>query len=374
MLKQRFIYNTLLVLTSVLFFGCNEKVTPEPEVDCSTKGFFDEYSSREFEMGFSTWPYDATISAVENTYQFIEENADIYSEHIDNKIPWSSWINNSALPIEFTNDLDSRVSRRINNHKLLLSISLLNGERSDLAEDYDGSIPNYTFMNDSVIEDAYFKHVQYIVSEMNPDYLVIAIEANELLKYSSAKWDEYKLLIQNVKQRIQQEFPELEISESITLHSIYQTDDYSADEVTDIFEYANNLDFVTISFYPFFKNLHNKSEFQNAFDYLHSNITKPISFSETNHIAEDLSVNYFNLFIEGDECEQNAYLETLISNAQEHNYKFIIWWAYRDYDALWETFPEDSKDLGKLWRDTGLLNEDGEQRVGYSIWQKVFAK
>jgi hypothetical protein len=41
---------------------------------------------------------------------------------------------------------------------------LLNNERNDLASDFDGTIPNYTSLNDVEIEDAYFKHIQYITT------------------------------------------------------------------------------------------------------------------------------------------------------------------------------------------------------------------
>ena len=96
------------------------------------------------------------------------------------------------LPIEFTNDITNRESRKIPNTKLVVSVSLLNIERTDLAFDYDGLTPNYTSMNDLHIENAYFQHIKYIVNQLNPNYLIIAIEVNELLKNTPSKWDEYK--------------------------------------------------------------------------------------------------------------------------------------------------------------------------------------
>ena len=134
------------------------------------------------------------------------------------------------------------------------------------------------------------------------------------------------------------------------------------------------MDFVAVSFYPFFKGQHTKEEFQQAFNFLHDKVNKPIAFVETTHIAEDLSVPAFDLFIEGDECEQNAYLEILLANAQKENYEFVIWWAYKDFDSLWQTFPDEVKDVGKLWRDTGLIDENGNERKGYLTWRKAFNK
>jgi len=362
---------TVFILACALL-GCNKD---ESVKICITENFFNEYPTRNFQMGFSTWIYAPSQESKDDTYRFIGKNSDIYSEHIDDKIPWDAWINNTVLPAEFTDDIASRASNKISNSQLVVSIGLLNGDRSNLAEDFDENPPSYTALNDQKIEDAYFKHVKYIIDALQPNYLVIAIEANELKIKSPSKWDNYKSLIAAVKARVKQANPNLKISESITLHTLYQPDVSNPEEyITEIVDYANQLDFVSISYYPFFKNQHSKAEFQQAFDFLHSKINKPIAFVETSHIAEDLSVTSFDLFIPGNTCEQNTYLETLLTNAQKENYEFVIWWAHRDFDALWNTFPEEAKDLGKIWRNTGLLDDQGNERPAYSTWKHVFDK
>jgi hypothetical protein len=367
-------FNFFFLVAILLVIGCKENDTVTPGEGCTTQNFFSEYPSRNFKMGFSTWIYAPNQQAKEDTYRFIGKNADIYSEHIDDKIPWHAWMNNLPLPVEFTDEIASRVSNKIANNQLVLSVSLLNDDRSDLAEDFDGSIPGYTALNDQEIEDAYFKHVKYLVDALDPDYLIIAIEVNELKLKSEKKWSEYKLLIHKVKTRIKDEFPGLILSESITLHNFYLPDISNPDVYIDeIAAYANQMDLVTISYYPFFKGQHTKAGFQQAFDFLHGKINKPIAFVETSHLAKDLSVSSFNLFITGDTCEQNAYLETLITNAQEHHYAFVIWWAHRDFDALWQTFPDEQKDLGKLWRNTGVLDDNGNERPSYLTWKQVFS-
>ncbi len=330
---------------------------------------------RDFKMGFTTWSFGPDIQDVNDTYSFIENNADIYTEHIDNKIPWNAWMNNLPLPTEFTNEITGRVNRKIDHAQLLLSVSLLNSNRDELAEDYDGTIPSYSNLNDVQIEDAYFKHINYLVSQLTPDYLVIAIEVNELKIRAEDKWDSYKLLIQNVKSRVKQLYPNLTISESISLHNLYEPDVANpAAYINEMTNYINQMDFVAISFYPFFKNLHSKNEFQQIFDFLHNNINQPIAFVETSHIAEDLIVPNLNLSINGTEIEQNLYLECLLENAQEQNYEFVIWWTHRDYDALWETFPPELKDIGQLWRDSGLLDENGNERLSITTWNNHLDK
>jgi len=368
-------YFLLFAVIVIGFFSCSDDDDGNQNEKCFDSTFFSEYPSKNFEMGFSTWAYAPSLESINSTYQFINNNSTIYSEQIDNNIPWSTWINNATLPSEFTDDLTRRLDNKITNLPLLLSISLLNIDRTDLASDFDGSIPNYSALNDKIIEDAYFKHVDYLIQKFQPKYLVIAIEVNELRIKDENKWEEYKLLIQEVKTRIRNKYPNLQLSESITLHNLFQPEVSDPnDYINEMVAYANQMEFVAISYYPFFKGHHTKTEFQTAFDFLHEKINQPIAFSETSHIAEDLSVSGFNFFADGSACEQNAYMETLLKNAQNHNYKFVVWWAHRDFDELWETFPEDLKDLGKLWRDTGLLDENGVERPAYQTWEKVLHK
>ncbi|MEL7001227.1 MAG: hypothetical protein AAFN93_00690 [Bacteroidota bacterium] len=327
----------------------------------------------DFNMGFTTWSFGPNLQDVNDTYSFIENNSDIYAEHIDNNIPWNAWINDLTLPTDFTNEISGRVNRRIPGKELLLSVSLFNSNRDELASDFDGTIPAYTNLDDADIEDAYFKHIDFLVGEFQPDYLVIAIEVNELNLRAPEKWDSYKRLILNVKSRTRTQYPDLRISESISLHNLFEPDvPNQTAHIQDVFSHVNQNDFMAISFYPFLKNLSSTAEFQEVFDFLHANTALPIAFVESSHIAEDLIIPNLNVSIDGNENEQNDYLETLFENAENQDYEFIIWWAHRDYDALWQTFPAEVRDLGQIWRDSGLLDENGGERPAFSTWSSRF--
>ena len=329
--------------------------------------------NRDFAMGFTTWSFGPNQQDVDDTYAFIGNQADIYAEHIDNSIPWNAWINDLPLPPEFTNEITGKANKKIAGKKLLLSVSILNSNRDELASDFDGSIPDYTSFSDSDIENAYFKHISYLMDQFEPDYLVIAIEVNELRLRSPDKWDGYKTMINNVTQRVRQERSGLSIAESVSLHNLYEPDtDDPETYINDIISHMNQMDFAAISYYPFLKNQRTSEAFQQTLDFLHNRINRPIAFVETAHLAENLIIPNLNVSIAGDPQEQNTYLETLLNNAETNDYEFIIWWAHRDFDALWETFPEEIKDLGQIWRDTGLLDENGEERPAFETWKSRF--
>jgi len=339
---------------------------------CETPSFFSDYADRNFKMGFSTWSYGPDESDRKDTYQFIANHADIYSEQIDEYIPWRALESQSPLPQAFVDDLDYRLAERPIGHELLLSVSLLNTDRSDLLPDADGYLPAHTELNDAVIVQSYEDYLSYLVDHFQPNYLVIAMEINDLYLHDPPKWEAYKALSQIIRANLKAKYPELLTSESVVLHNWYQPEVDEPDAyISEISAYVNQLDFAAISFYPFFKGQNRSRQFQKSFDFLHEQVDIPIAFVETTHLAEDLSVPSYEIEISSDACEQNEYLETLLINAQEHDYLFLIWWSHRDYDRLWQVFPDEVKDIGKLWRDTGLIDEDGNERAAYRTWELV---
>ena len=129
-MKENRIHLFLLIITTTLLIGCNKDHENSPG-DCVNSDFFSEYSSRNFEMCFSTWAYTPTIESVDTTYLFISKNADVYSEHIDYKIPWKAWINGLPLPVEFTDEITTRSSRRIETSSSVSSSVSSSGVRVD---------------------------------------------------------------------------------------------------------------------------------------------------------------------------------------------------------------------------------------------------
>lgn len=351
MIKFRYLVLFLLIAT----FSCqeSEKSNDQKEVD------------RQFKMGFSTWSYGPELSQLENTYQFISGHADIYSEQVDNKIPWNAYIDDQPPPEPLVTDINGRVARRLVNHDLMLSVSLLNLDRTGLLEGFDGTTPDVSTMDDPLIIKAYTDHLLYLLDRLQPDYLVMAMEVNELMIHDENLWLEYLSLMESVRANIKTKYPNLKTSESVTLHNWYGKDAAIDEAITN---FINQQDFAAISFYPFFVGLHTTADFQKAFDFLHERVTVPIAFVETNHLAEDLIIPNLSVNISSDVTEQMDYLSTLLNNAEAESYPFVIWWAHRDYDALWETFPEEVKDVGLIWRDTGLLDENGTERPAYQKW------
>ena len=330
---------------------------------------------RSFYMGFSTMSYEMSTIAVESTYDFISTYSDIYSEQIEDPIPWENLISNDSIPHSIKQDWYKRAAKKTSSQKLLLSVGLLNVGRTDLQISPEGNTPSYNKMYDSDIINAYTHYVSKLITIFNPDYVVLAMEVNDLLINAPEKWEEYKILISGIRENIQKSFPNLPLSESVSLHNWvthYKQNEHEV--VEEIANYVNKNDFISISFYPFFKYMNTTSEFSEAFTFLQKKSKKPIAIVETNYITETLELPSYNITIPANETEQYLYLKTLLNTAQKDNYLCVIWWAHRDYDNMMSYYPYDLQELASIWLRSGLLTKDGKKREVFYLWEKWLKK
>ena len=333
---------------------------------------------RDFHIGFSTWPYTPTVDAVDETYRFIAENGDIYLEQLDDKVPWQEVASGAPLPEAFAKEINEKVARRPSHIKLLLALTPLNGGRDGIAEAYSGDMPLQLAgksFNDPAVIAAYTTYCQRMIDLFNPDYLIVGIEVNELLNNTPDKWPGYVEMSQAVQATLKDVYPDLKTSESVTLHKLInsETKDVRAYR-QQIRDFVADLDLVAVSFYPLFVGHHTHEQFSSAFDLLREWTDKPLAIAETAHPAETIVAERWNFTFEASPAEQNEYIKVLLERAQSDEFAYVICFTWRDYDELWGTFPDPVKDLGRLWRDTGFVDENDVERDAMRTWRDVLRR
>jgi hypothetical protein len=336
---------------------------------------------RAFRMGFTSWPYAASIAAVQGTYVFIGANGDLLTEHLEEGVPWAEMLRDEPLPQWFLTKMEDRKRNRPPGVKLLLSLTPLNMGRNALAECAgEGQRPPLPAelqgkpWNDPNLVRGYTNYCLRMIELFRPDYALTGIEANELLNNKPAEWDAYVALSRQVQREVRRRFPGLPLSESITLHKLLDRANSSLPEYrAKIKALVAGHDFFAVSFYPLMLGLHKPQEFAAALDFLPTFTTKLIAFSETGHPAEPINIAAYKFQFPASPAEQAAYLRVLLSQAEAHRYLFVSYFTHRDFDALWQTFPDAVKDLGAIWRDTGLLTDSGTPRPACRLWQRWFA-
>jgi len=330
-------------------------------------------------MGFTSWPYGATPKAVTDTYAFIGANANLINEHLDDGVPWAEALQNDTFPRSFIAKMEGRRKNRPQGTSLLLSLTALNMGRAGLAdcvgEGGKQALPEPLrgkYFNDAQIKTAYLNYCVWMVDFFKPDYLLTGIEANELLNNKPGEWVGYLELSRYIQQELKRRYPTLPLSESITLHKLLDKNNQALEEYRQkIRGFVAGHDFFAVSFYPFFLGLHTVREFADALEFLPRFSDKPVGIAETGHPAEPIVIKSFKLNFETTPAEQNQYVKTLLDQARTHHYLFVTYWACKDFDELWQTFPDAVKDLGRLWRDTGLVDENNRERPACATWREA---
>ncbi len=336
--------------------------------------------TRSFYMGFTPWPYDSTLDAVNITYQKIQQHGDIVHHQIMQGIPWDEAFNSTAYPAHLENELSARLNQTVAGKTILLSIDSLDASRKVLANNWGDngsearSMPWDTRNFDSPeVITAYTNFALDLISRFNPEYFNYGTEASELILSDLDQYNRFKVFAQQVYANIKAQYPDLKILFSVGLkHPISAEMDLIGQNLGDLLPFA---DVLGVSVYPYiFFNHADKGDPANLPDDWLSQVTqlapgKPIAITETGWIAENLVIDAFSVNVASNEMNQRNYVVRLLDESNQLNAEFVIWWSVIDFQALWDgVLGQD--DLAAIWRDIGLYDEQVQARSGLTDWQQ----
>lgn len=347
-------------------------------------------NTRSFHMGFTPWLYDATQEASDWTWNKINQHGDMISQHVEEGVPWIEMFSPlPQFPPSFLAEIQNRKNHTGPGKRVLLSIGPLNMLRSGLA-DYRGAQPNMPLpapwnsypLNHPNVKAAYLNYAREMVQFFDPDYLIIGIEVNLLIRnVGTTAWQQYVELHRDTYTQLKAEFPQLPIS--VSLDAIPYFPEYSdADapmydaQLQAIADLRDYVDFFSFSIHPFNSGLFAEYFPPTYFGKLFSLTNKPIAISETSYTAQHWEATYpgvGTLSWNGTPEKQEAYMQLLLEAAKQYDLKFVVWFCVRDYDQLWEGLLNESL-LALSWRDTGLYDENGVARPALSLWTDALAQ
>jgi hypothetical protein len=331
-------------------------------------------ATRHFRMGFTGFPHDISIEAVIQAREFSRQNADIILHHIEG-VPWAELLANKPFSDELINEWKGMKEATPKGGKVYLAISpgrgdLKPGEKSLpfpkelVGKSYD----------DPVVMKAYLSYCRRMVEFFQPDYLGIGIEVNEIYQVGPDKWRAYAALHRHVYQELKKDHPDLPIFASFTLHGMLNETGRKREAMLTAFgEIMPFNDLAAVSFYPFIRG--GTTDIDGCLRWLteqFDRFKKPYAFVEVGEPAERLRIPSSGQIIDGTPQKQAAFYETLLAFARDHEVRFVISYLHRDYDALWEKIKGSSPEAFMVWRDCGLLDQDGKARPAYTVWKRCF--
>ena len=340
--------------------------------------------SRPFFLGFTPWPYEASLNAQAITYQRINDHGDMVKHHFAAGIPWQAAFDGSAYPSEVEAEIQGRLDNTPAGHQVFLAIDSLNPLRTALADDW-GSSPNMArsgvwatrSWNDPEVIQAYLNFAIDLIERFDPTHFEYGTEMSELIVNDLSAYDDYLAFAEAIEDALSSRFPTLQLMVSVALKSPGST------AMQAISTHLNRalpfVDVLGVSVYPyaFFSHASKGNPSNLPSNWLGQTQAlsggKPLAISETGWIAEDLSIPAFSLNVESGPDEQAQYLRVLLDEAEDLDARFIIWWTHTDFDTLWrDTLGEDP--LAAIWRDIGLYNELQQARPALAVWDAALAK
>jgi hypothetical protein len=339
--------------------------------------------TRAFDMGFTTWPYDDTVAAVNFVYAETAARGDFIAHHIDGGIPWQAALDRTPYDPAVEAEIQGRLDNTPLDQRLYLAISPFNGSRDGIADNWGASTneplsapwDSRDFDSPEVIT-AYTHFARDMITRFQPSYFNLGIEASELVLNDLTRFDRYLTFATQVTGALRAEFPNLRLMISVALKSPGSA--RAGAIQAHIGPLVDLIDVVGISVYPYvFFDHANKGDPANLpVNWLSQieDITngKPVAIAETAWIAERLDIPAFGVDVMANPQDQADYVAELFAEAEAINAEFVVWWALVDFDALWNgALGQDP--VARIWRDTGILDESLNPRAALDVWQQQFS-
>lgn len=372
----------LFYVVVIGLLACSE-TTKKPDTDDSTDNSTTE-QTRSYYLGFTPWPYQATVEAVSDTYNRIQNKGDIVAHHLMDGIPWDAASANEPWPAWVENEVTARLAQTQSDQAIYLAIDALNSGRDGMALNWGESggeaLPapwSSRDFDDPEVIDAYTQFALDVIERFDPDYFNYASEVSELALNDPAAYTAFITFAQQVYNTIKAAHPDLPVMVSIALKSPDSTE--AATIATEFAKMADSVDMLGVSVYPYaFYDHADKGD--PAFlptDWLSQVIEltgdKPVAITETGWIGEDLDIAGYGLSVDSDADKQADYVDQLMTEADALSAAFIIWFSIVDYDDLWNNVLGQD-DLSKIWKDTGLYDELFNPRPALTVWEEHLAR
>jgi len=344
---------------------------------------------RAFALGFAYQPYDWNEEAFAETARILADHGDIVGIFYDGFIPWQEAANTQPYHANVESVLTRRAAAIADHHQVLVSTSILGGDRvslsgylgeSDLPR--EGEWASRTFDDPAVIA-AYLHWCRDLIQRFDPDYFVYVMEIDAgLTDPNDPRFQALLRAVQQIYPALKQEYSEL----PLIIEFVLMNDEEMTKRAGVIEALLPYTDIYGVSTYPFLHAGGDPAQIEHNWFSRVQTIApnKPFAVVETNHLAEDFEhpqgvldpATGKRVLIPGTEEWQAQYLDFLFRETQALDAAFVIQWTSRDLDRLAElwrgtgaAFDPDIEPMGNVANDCGIYDENGRARPSLTVWQ-----
>ena len=377
-MKRALLAFTTLVILSLACSVVTSPAVPTPVCQPAITPAPPTVTARPFHMGFTRWPPEATLEGIARMDTFLATHGDMTALHFDGGIPWPEALTDSPFRDGLMNNWKSARDAIPTNHTLLVSITPLDMTRSKLAL-YWGDSDNQPLpkqwdaypLDHPDVQTAYLNYAHQVIDYFQPDYLAIGIEVNVAQINAPETWSAYKKLHKFIYENLKADYPDMPIFATFTVSHMSGLDGGDkAIQKAEIESLLPYLDLLGLSSYPYGWMYESGKADPIPEDFFAAALAfgKPLAVTESG--APSYSFSAFGKDYEFTEEYQARWVDFLLRQAGEHQFKFVVGFTGIDYDKLLEVFPKDVRELGMIWVYTGLERSDGCAKQALAVWDE----
>ncbi len=348
---------------------------------------------REFRMGFTPYPPSFDAAGYDQSYQIIQQHADLISHTFQAGIPWDDALTSSSYrdyPASLQQEWDFLLEADANNVPgMARYVSMLptNIQYNSLATLWNENGPGQPLgapwdtaaFNSPQVKTALLNYSIALIEAFQPEYFGLGVEINILMAKRFDVWSDYKQLNQYLYTELKQRYPDLYVFPTIQYEHMLGLHDASrqlADYLSafyptvlwwEMYELMFYSDAFVISTFPYLS--YNNQIYDGYYDLAFNLATVhgiPVAIDQMGSLSRDVDVG--PVILRGSEEVQLNTIYYLLAACYQSDVLFAVNFFTVDYAENYGNNP-----ISLSWAYAGLFNPDGTPKPVAALWDLFLA-
>ncbi|MCX7617780.1 hypothetical protein [Tepidiforma sp.] len=317
---------------------------------------------RSLLLGFSSLPPELTSEAYIQAFATAAQYADLIL--IQRTPPWADFLPGGNISQETaeTTRLETALLKQYSDLKLYFAIDPTDGavQRSRLAN-LPPSVDVQAGFTDPGVRAAFVAYAAYVAKNYRPAYMALGVEVNMIYERAPEQFEAFVSLYQEAYAVVKGNSPETKVFPTWQLEDLEGTFGQVHPPRWELLErFRGKMDVLAISTYPFLGEVRSVADIrEDYYRQLRARWDGEILIAETGYPSAPVEGRE----AVGTEAEQRAYLQRLLTEAEQLGFTGVVWFAALD-PAFATTGP------AVAFRDIGLRRADGSNKQAWPLWEE----
>jgi len=331
---------------------------PEATVPAPTS----DGNPRTFEMGLSSLPSQLTEESYEDAFERAGRAGDVVL--IQRTPPWSEMISG-----DLSGDTIAATQREVElaeEEGLAIFFAIDPTEEIEGTSQLAGLPENLrgAGFDNAQVRDAFVSYAQYVAENYRPKYLALGVEINSYQQQHPEDFERFVIVYHEAYEAVKAFSPDTLIFPTFQfeeLQGLLPVGDPRPPQWHLISRFEPRLDMVAVSSFPSLAFADPQLIPPSYYAQIPSHTDHPIAISALGYASEpgpEGSVSGAT------EEKQAQFLQRTLDTASQLQFSMVIWFVGQD-----PTFESDGG--FEEFRRTGLVRENGAEKLAWSIWQSV---